>query len=213
MRSDRLRRCLSGVVVSGMLGAAPAAAQESWEAPTFFAPRSQDELGVYLTIPDDGAIGIAGIWRQTAGIHLGVRGGIGGRADDRTVLIGAELFGPLSINALAPLAAWWVTGVGASIDGSTMLRVPVGLSIGTSIVVGRATITPYVHPRLAFDLTTFQNESDDDATGTALHFGADIGIDLQLGARYSLRAGYAAQGPGVLGIGTAIRLGRPVTTR
>lgn len=205
-----LRR-MTGIAL-GLALAAPAAAQ-SWEAPTFFAPRPHNDLGVYLTFPDGGDVGVVGIWRQSSGINLGVRGGVGGYSDDRSILIGAELFGPVQLSAIEPLALYWVSGIGASIDGTTALRIPAGVSVGMAFGSGNTVITPYVHPRVAFDLVTFETSDGDDETDTDLNFDVDIGADLEIGDRFIVRAGYTFGSVDVLGLGAAIRLGRTAVVR
>ena len=52
----------------------PAAGRaQHWETPTFFAPRPADDIGAYLVDTEGGDIGLAGIWRQSGNVNLGVR--------------------------------------------------------------------------------------------------------------------------------------------
>jgi hypothetical protein len=190
------------------LFAAPAFAQ-SWDHPSFFSPRPHDDLGVYMIKPDIGDWGVVGIWRQSAGINLGVRGGVGGGSGDRTVLVGAELFGPIAFESAAPLAFYWVTGLGASFNGLTKGRIPLGVSAGISLGEGSTIITPYVHPRFAFEVYTFDGDNSD--TETDFDFDVDVGADIELGQRFILRGGYKiGDVDEVFGLGGAIRVGRGV---
>ncbi len=206
-----LRRSIGLAATFVLLAAGPGLAQ-SWETPTFFSPRPHDDLGAYIVKPDYGDWGVQGIWRQSAGINLGVRGGIGGRSGDRTVLIGAELFGPLSLEGTAPLSLYWVTGIGASIDGVTRLRIPVGVSVGVPLGSGGTMITPYVHPRVAFDVKTSETANGDE-TDTDIEIDIDIGADFEIADRWVLRFGYRLGSNDVLGIGFAFRVGRGVSVR
>jgi opacity protein-like surface antigen len=208
-----LRRSTLAAAVMAVCTAAPAIAQ-TWDQPTFFSPRPHDDLGIYAIKPDLNDWGAVGIWRQSGGINLGVRGGIGGggKGVDRTVLIGAELFGPLNIGA-APLALYWVTGIGASFDGLTLGRIPAGISAGITFGEGgSAVVTPYVHPRVAFEVYTF--DAEDSETETDFDVDVDVGVDVELGDRFILRGGYKiGDVQGVFGAGVAIRLGRGAEVR
>jgi len=209
-----LRRSTLAAAVMAVCSAAPAIAQQ-WDQPTFFSPRPHDDLGIYAIKPDLNDWGVIGIWRQSGGINLGVRGGMGGGGGgaDRTVLIGAELFGPLYVGA-APLALYWVTGIGASFNHFTIGRIPAGISAG--IVLGEggsAVFTPYVHPRLAFELETAEIDGEDE-TDADLEFDVDLGVDVELGQRFILRGGYrVGDAQDVFGVGIAIRLGRGAEVR
>lgn len=208
-----LRRSTAITCVLVFAMAAPAAAQ-NWETPTFFSPRPHDDIGVYLTKPESGDWGVQGIWRQSAGINLGVRGGIGGHSDDRSILIGAELFGPISLEGTERLWLAWVTGIGASFNGVTQLRVPLGVSAGFSIgVEDGAVITPYVHPRAALDIATFETADGDDETDTDFDVDVDLGADLELAGRWIIRVGYKVGGDDVIGFGFAFKTGRGVEVR
>ncbi len=208
-----LRRSIA-VAGACALGLVSPAFGQAWDTPTFFSPRAHDDLGAYVIKPEAGDWGVIGIWRQSGGINLGVRGGVGGDSDDRTVLIGAELFGPLSFEGTSPLAFAWVTGIGASFDGVTSLRIPLGVSIGASLgPEGGAVLTPYIHPRVALDVSTVELANGEEETDTDFDVDLDLGADLDIAGRWILRAGYAIGDNSVFGIGLAFRTGRGVEVR
>jgi opacity protein-like surface antigen len=207
-----LRRSI-GFAAALVITAASAAQAQHWETPTFFSPRPHDDLGVYAIKPEGGDWGVVGIWRQSGGINLGVRGGVGGPSGDRTVLVGAELFGPIALNA-PPLALYWVTGIGASFNGVTALRIPLGVSVGAPLgTEGGLVITPYVHPRGALDVFAFDNADNEEETDTEFNFDVDLGVDLAITPRFSLKAGYTVGDVSVFGLGAAFRLGRGAAVR
>jgi opacity protein-like surface antigen len=192
-----ITRQLGGAALLLLFGAAPAAAQ-AWDSPSFFAPRPGEDLGIFVTVPEEdaGDIGVQGIWRQEGNINLGVRGGIGGVEGNRSVLLGAEFFGGLPVASL-PVNASWIVGFGAGFDDDvTMLRVPLGISVGTFLGEGSGfRVQPYVHPRVAFDLIAI-GEGDDEETETDFSFAIDIGADVDLSERFAVKAGYTfAFGP------------------
>lgn len=193
--------------------ASPAAAQ--WESPTFFSPRAADDLGVYLVFPDPGDLGIVGIWRQTGRIDLGVRAGFLDFGNDTGILVGAELFGPVNLfGPGTPISAAWMSGVGAVFDGVTWLRIPLGLSVGATLASsGGFSITPYVHPRVAFDLFAFDVGDGEEETESELNVDVDLGADLSLGRSFILRFGATFGESDVIGIGLAWRMPRGVVVR
>lgn len=217
-----MRKTLGAAALLLIAGVAPAAAQ-AWDSPTFFAPRPGEDLGIFLTVPeeDQGDVGFQAIWRQQGNLSLGVRGGVGGIDGNRTILLGAEFFGALPVSSF-PLNATWVLGFGAGFnDDATQLRVPVGVSIGT--VLGEGTsfvIQPYVHPRVAFDLIAFDT-GDNEETETDFSGAIDLGADVALSPQWVVKVGYTfAIGPdygtsfdfypNTFGAGVAYRMPRRV---
>ena len=176
--------------------AAPAAAQ-AWDSPTFFAPRPGEDLGIFVTVPDGEEVGFQAIWRQQGNLNLGVRGGMGGDEGDRSWLLGAEFYGWLPISGV-PLDMSWLLGFGAGFDDDiTLLRVPLGVSLGRVIGEGGTfVVQPYVHPRVAFDLAAVETGPDNEETETDFSFAVDIGADVAFSPSLVLKVGYTfAEGP------------------
>jgi hypothetical protein len=187
---------------------------QAWDNPGFFSPRPGDDIGLYVLSPENGDAGLAGIWRQSGNINLGVRAGIGGRSGDRTVLVGAEFFGPLNLETGTNLLLSWIVGAGASFDGLTWLRIPVGASIGIPVAAGGGlTILPYAHPRAALDVFVFDLGDDEEETETELNFDIDIGADFELGSSWVIRAGATFGVEDTFGAGIAYRIPRRVVVR
>jgi hypothetical protein len=194
--------------------AAPAAGQ-AWDTPSFLAPRPADDLGVFGFLPEGSDWGFGALWRQSGNVNLGVRAAVAGRSDARVYLLGAELSAPLPILAAtpgAPLAVAWTAGLGASLNGVTMLTVPVGISAGATFRLGAADVTPYVHPRLAFDLRSY-TVAGEETTDTEFSVPVDIGAEAGLGETLVLRVGYTIATANAIGVGIAIRTPRRVAVR
>lgn len=193
-----------------LAGAAPAAAQ-AWDVPSFFPPRPGEDVGLYLIDPSgSGDLGFAAIWRQEGNLNLGVRGGLAG--GDHFSL-GAEFHGPLDIlGPGSPVLVSWILGLGATFNDVTMLRVPLGASVGLDINAGRLQLMPYIHPRLAFDLFAFDVGGEEE-TETEFNFEIDAGADLSLGPRFVLRVGATFGESEALGVGIAYRTGRRLIVR
>lgn len=199
-------------VIGALLVGSPVLAQ-SWETPSFFSPRAHDDIGLYLIDPDGGDLGFMAIWRQSGRINLGVRGGMGGFEGNRTVLLGAEFYGPLvRPNAGNVLAVSWLVGAGASFDGFTWLRVPVGVSIGAEIAGSGITVVPYAHPRVSLDVIAVDVNGDEE-TDSEVNLDVDFGADLMLGARWIARFGLTVGQVDGFGLGLAYRIPRGVAVR
>ena len=194
---------------------APAALQaqtRAWAAPSFMAPIRDDDIGLYFIKPKDTDWGIAGTWRQSGGLNLGVRGeyveldNFGGQVDSRWG-IGADAKGFIGPMA-PPLAAAWTAGLGALIgSGLSALSIPVGLSLGLRLASGDLVLTPYVHPRVSFMYTSF-DQSVGGGSETRFLFDTDVGAELELSRQMILRLGGTFGDQPALGAGLGRRLGR-----
>jgi hypothetical protein len=163
-------------------GASTAAAQVY--SPTFMAPAQSDELGVYLIDVQGGDIGLEGVWRRSLGsFDLGVRGGFYDFDSDGALTVGAELRNPLEV-ADIPLSLAVTAGAQAIFVDDAAIGLQAGITAGHTFVPGGATVTPYIHPRLA--LVDGWTDSDD---GFDLEVLADIGVDVDFARGLSLRFG------------------------
>jgi hypothetical protein len=207
-------RILATAVLATLLTAAPAAAQ-MWDAPTFLGPRPADDLGVYAFRPEGRDWGFAGIWRHSGNVNLGVRAGLIGEAGARSILVGAELAQPLQLFAPGtPLEISGTLGFGATFNGVTSLRIPLGLTAGFALPLGDALLlTPFVHPRIAFDLFVWEDSAGQEQTETEFNVPVDVGAELQLGESIVLRIGATIDRPNVIGAGVALRTPRRVRVR
>lgn len=205
-----MRRLAAVVLAAGL--AAPAAAQ-SWDTPSFFAPGPHDEIALHLISPDNLDLGFMALWRQSGRLNLGVRGGMGGVEGNRSILLGAEFYGPLvRPSGQNVLAVSWIVGAGASFNDVTAFRIPIGLSAGAVIEGEGFTVTPYAHPRIALDIISF-DVGDEEETDTDLNIDADFGADLALGQSFILRFGLTVGENEVWGVGLAYRIPRRVAVR
>lgn len=206
----RIRTVSLGLALAAAC-AYPAAAQ-SWEAPTFFAPRAHDDIGLYIVNmrhADD--LGFVAIWRQSGNINLGVRAGLAPGPQDW--LVGAEFYGPLAVlGPGSPLLLSWMVGAGATFNSVTHMRIPAGLSLGANLGSGTLAVLPYVHPRVAFDLTAVE-VGDEEETETEFNVDVDLGVEILLGERFVLRGGVTLGDFTVFGAGLAYRIPRPVAVR
>src|SRR5688572_33090319 len=140
-----LKRTLFAVVL--VFASVGGASAQQWDAPLFFSPRPMDDLGLYYINSDigggfDNSNGLKLIWRQSGNLNLGVHAGTGDLSNiGESILLGAELYGPLSnIIRAGNLALSWSLGIGAAFgeDDDTQLSymdfsVPVGVSVGIPI--------------------------------------------------------------------------------
>ena len=199
---------LAFAVLFLVFGASGASAQ--WDTPSFLAPTQGNDIGVYFVQPDGTDWGLVGIWRQAGNMNLGIRGGVADSGDDTYGIIGAEFFGNVMRgNAELPLInIIWTAGAGAAFGPSTIISVPVGLSIGAALDAGAILLIPYLHPRVALDFA-----SGDGDTEVDLALPIDLGADVRLANGVIIRVGGTLSDHEGVGVGLAFPFGRRVSVR
>lgn len=193
-----------------LAGGGPLAAQ-AWDAPGFLPPAADDRFGVYLLLPEGADFGVAGTFRQTGLINLGVRGGLAKpESGSARVFVGSDIWGMLvNQGSESPFDVAWTVGAGAAFGSGTLARFPAGLSIGREIGAAGVALVPYVHPR-----ATYQIYANDGVSDSDFRLGADLGLDLRLGERLILRGAAALDGDGsTVGLGMAWRAGNAGSVR
>jgi hypothetical protein len=199
--------CVILLCIAGLLAAAPVAAQ-GWDTPMFLPPYVGEEIGGYPTFPSSGDWGLQGIWRQQGSLNLGLRGGVArtGGGAPTVLLVGVEAWGGLGRRSDKTLDLNWVTGLGATFRGHySNLRIPLGISIGKRLQVPGLALTPYILPRLAYQLEGLQSR-----THSTLNFEMDLGLDLTLASSVTFRAVGTVGAWDTFGLGVAFPVGRSV---
>jgi hypothetical protein len=108
----------------------------------------------------------------------------------------------------------WITGIGAGFnDDVTTLRIPAGVSVGVNLGTGGLNLTPYVHPRVAFDLAAFDNAAGEEETDSEFNFDVDLGADAALGESFVVRVGVTLGSQTMFGAGIAYRMSRRIEVR
>jgi hypothetical protein len=199
--------------------AVPVSAQRTaWDEPSFFSPRPMDDIGIYITRANRtrrDPTGLSAIWRQSGNLNLGVRAGVGDlRNAGETVLVGAELYGPL--NSLLPgssIDLSWIVAAGAVFgDSYTVFSMPLGASIGMRLGSGSVQVLPYVYPRIALDIVAVDINGEEQ-TETDAVLAVDLGADVSLGERLILRLGGSVLERTAFGVGLALRWPRPISVQ
>ncbi|HEX2202670.1 MAG TPA: hypothetical protein VHG91_05215 [Longimicrobium sp.] len=180
------------------LGAA-ATAEAQVLTPTFQSPRTGGDIGVYVN-DGPGDLSIEGILRtRRAGYDLGFHVGFADFAEDGSLMLGLDYRNPLSLAGTEPLAIAFTAGAQAFVGDAEAFGAQAGLSIGYTFASPGVSFTPYIHPRIAV-INGFAENDDLD-----LEPLADVGVDVDLSPRISLRFG-ANLGEGAdWGIGLAWR--------
>ena len=132
-----MRRYLALFLLAAV-GVATVAAAQATGTPSFNAPYrafTRSEIGVVLSFPNGGGTAFEGAYRKSSGrFDVGFKGGIfdPGGAGDASLLIGAEARQRVLTHTLDfPLDGALIVGVGGEfVSGSSVLFVPVGLSLG-----------------------------------------------------------------------------------
>lgn len=194
-----MRRVLLSVLAACSVAAVETASAQVF-TPTYQAPRSSSDIGIYLA-DGPGEFSLEGILRRGfGGYDIGLRGGIAD-TPDLSVLLGADLRNPLTAGT-APIDLAFTGGLQALIGDVTALGLQGGLSIGHTFVPagGGFTVTPYIHPRVA--LVDWGGPDD----GFDAELLADVGFDFAMRSGLMLRVGVSLSDPGSdWGIGLAWR--------
>ena len=164
--------------------AAPAPAQETG-TPVFSAPYrafSHHELGLSLSAPEGSDLGLEGFYSFASGRNdFGLRLGVLDAGEGSDVVLGGRYRTRLVTHSEDfPLDGALTVGLGAQFfDGVTVIRTPVGVSLGRRIDSRSSGISfvPYLQPLL---IPTFSDgDSELDSLG--------LGVDLRLTRRFDLR--------------------------
>jgi hypothetical protein len=167
--------------IGAFLSLAPAADGQVF-TPSYMAPRTAGDVGVYLS-DGPGDFAIEGIWRTRQGRYdLGLRAGI---ADtyEMGILVGGELRYPISTNSPIDLA---LTGAAQGLiilDGDSGVGFGGGVTLGHTFDGGEISVTPYLHPRIAI-VSGFGPDDVD------LDLLADFGLDVRLSPSFDVRLGF-----------------------
>lgn len=164
--------------------------------PTYMAPRSSSDVGIYLS-DGPGEFAVEGIWRRMfGGYDLGFRAGLAD-LDDLGFLVGGEYRNPLALGAPLDIS---VTGaVQALLGDLSSVGFLVGASVGHTFVSDELAFTPYIHPRVGPVQGFVSDEFDLELLG-------DIGLDIAAGSRLDVRIGFGLETRGAeWGVGLAWR--------
>ena len=177
------------VALLSLVGASRAGAQ-AWAYPSFQVPRvTSREFN--FGVADAGFSGTSLIfqWREQSGVkgQLSLDAGLADR-DARNgsaqLFVGGQYAYQLArSNADVPFDFLFTAGANASFGDFSVLRIPVGLSLGHRFELdGGMAITPYIHPRVSFDFCSRCN------TETDLGVNFDLGGSFELSRALALRA-------------------------
>jgi opacity protein-like surface antigen len=171
-------------VACALAAAVPAVAQETG-TPVFSAPYrafAKHELGLSLSAPESADLGFEGFYSFASGRNdFGLR--VGFLDDDTTDLVVGGRFRTRLITHSEdfPLDGAFTLGVGGVFyDGGSVVRVPIGLSLGRRIDSKSSGLSfvPYLQPVLV--LTFSEGDSRMD-------FALGLGLDVRLTRRFDLR--------------------------
>ncbi len=190
-------------VLVGALAVAPSAHSQAFNYPSLQLPTaSTRDYTAALT----GGAGTTVVfqWREGWGVgqHLQLDLGLADRKGSETLLllaggsIGREL---VRGSGEQPLDLLLSAGAGVAFgSGVTLIRVPVGISIGHSFELDQGmSLTPYVHPRASLDLCNSCGVRRGNRSELSLNF--DLGVNFQVNREFALRVAGAFSGSDLLG--------------
>jgi hypothetical protein len=182
------------------------AAAQSYTYPSFQQP-TLVEREYNFGAADAGRAGTTLLFQWREGVaprwQLGIDAGLAdpdGASSTRLVLGGHAAYQLARANGDFPFDVALTGGIGfSSADGYSVLRVPVGASVGHSFALdGGVQITPFVHPRLSIDRCNSCNFANADAK---LNVAVDVGASVQITNQVALRLVLLSGGNDFLGSG------------
>jgi len=182
-------RAASGALALLVASAAGAGAQ-AWNYPSFQPPRvTPREYNFGLASGGDEGTSFVFQWREGVSLRdqLSLDVGLADpdcRDCDAMFLVGGQFAHQLTTsNAQMPFDMLFTVGAnGAFGNGFTLVRVPVGLSIGHRFPLeGGMSITPYVHPRLSLDFCGDCGDNSD------VNLNFDLGGSFDFSPQFALR--------------------------
>ncbi len=193
------------------LCSAPIAHAQAFNYPSMQVPRASTRD---YTAALGGGAGTTALfqWREgwTPARHLGLDlGVIDRKGSDKLMLfvggsVGQEIAragGDQPLDLLVTGGAGFAFG-----SGITVLRIPIGLSIGHTFELDQGmSITPYVHPRLSFDDCTSCGPRGRSRSEASLNF--DLGANFQVNSHFAVRAAGSFSGADLVGTEDSFAVG------
>jgi hypothetical protein len=190
-----LGRIAAGAVALLVLASVTADAQ-GWNYPSMMYPRIvQRQYGFVIANGGDDGTALLGQWREGISpdnefsFEVGFADPDGG---DTRFIVGAALAHQLTRSSMEmPLDMVLSGGVYPSVGGDlTLIRIPIQLSMGHRFPLeggnGNMAITPFIDPRISFDLCSGDVCPPDDDSDISINF--DVGASLDLTSRLTLIA-------------------------
>ena len=173
------------------VGAPSALLAQAWAYPSFQAPRiANREFNAGVVRAGASGTTLLFQWREEAGAtnQFSVDAGFVNNPSIRNV--GSLLFGGAqyarivaTAGAGTPLDLLFTLGGYITVGDLSLLRVPVGLSVGRRLPLGGdVSLTPYAHPRFSIDVAR--------SAGFPSHLSVDVdfGANLDVSKSFSVRA-------------------------
>lgn len=194
---------IAGFVFAGVFLIVPAGrSQVPWDSPWLVPVDPAAGFGVFLVEPQGGELGVLGTWRpvgarQGLGLRFGLAGGPG--SGNVSGLAGADVTGLLNrASEELPLDIGWLGGVGLGFGDWVIVSLPLGLTLGHTLRGEGVELTPYLTPRVVLDGYFGRGAPGDDLE---LAFSVDLGVDLRVAPRLTVRFGAGFGDREALGIG------------
>jgi hypothetical protein len=199
-----MRRVVSAVGVCAAVGLLPqGAGAQAFNYPSLQLPTAstRDYTGALV-----GGTGTTALfqWREgwTPTRHWQLDLGMADRKHGNGLMLFAGAFVGQELTRATddqPLDLMFTVGGGAAFgDGVTLIRVPVGLSLGHTFELEQGmSLTPYLHPRLSFDSCSSCSSKGRGKSEVSLSF--DVGVNYQVNREFAVRLAGSFSGSDLIG--------------
>lgn len=178
-----------------------AASAQQWDASLLSSPTYQPRVETFATDSKGAGFGVMVAVRPLGAVkglraRVGVADGVGSGLYEGSVTIeprtlavmgGVDYTHPLAPDDASRLKVSLVAGVGAGYNGNTLVRAPLGVTVGYD----GGWIRPYVTPRLTLEHNSGSIPRSDDPSGFRWRNGFDNGRAIDWGADVRLPIGGA----------------------
>lgn len=175
--------------LAAAIAAVPVAAgAQAWAYPSFQPPRvTNREFNFGVGDAGDAGTSLVFQWREGVSARTQLSLDVGfadpeGKGNGK-LLLGGQFAGSLTeARADLPLDFLGTVGLNLAVgDGSDIIRIPFGVSIGHRFPLDEGfAITPYIHPRISLDVCSDCGGPDNQDSET------DLGIDFDLGVNFEV---------------------------
>ena len=182
-----MRKLVLAVALT-MLAATPAVAQVT--GPSYNAPYRafmSHEFGATLAFPDGGDVQLEGQYRFGSGtFDIGLRGGLWfNDPGDDIFVAGVEARNRVITHTEQfPLDGAIVFGGGVGVNGATVWRFPVGLSLGRRVDIENSEVSLVIYGQPTLFVV---NAPSPTGRETDAQFGVGFGVDVRLSRMFDLR--------------------------
>ena len=206
----RLHLQAAFVVIAVLIGGARVAHAQAYGYPSLQIPTvSERDYTAAITAANGTSLLFQWRERVTENAHVSLDAGLGDPegSSNLVLFVGGGYAQQLArATETQPLDLLLTAGAGIAFgDGFTLLRIPVGVSVGHRFLLeNNFALTPYVHPRISLDACASCSSRTHTNGEASLNF--DIGANFEVNPNFAVRAAASFSGSELAGRSDAVAI-------